>query len=118
MELLISMAILTLVATGVLAINALPRRKALDLEDRMKASLALERKLNDLRRQDFSSLTDGTSPAESVPGLSGGTLTYTLTTPDVLQPDWKDVYLSIAWTDRGGAVRTQDAVSSLYDHGG
>ncbi len=116
-ELLISAAILTVVATSVLAINALPRRAALHLEDRMKASLYLEQRLNELRSQDFSLLTDGTQ-TEPAPVLSNGALTFTVTTPEVSRPEWKEVFLSLSWTDRRGGGQAQDLISSLYDHTG
>ena len=114
LEILICMVIFTMVATGVMAVNALPRQAALNLEDRMKASLALERKLNELRGQDVSSLVNGTQTQTS-PSLTNGVLTYVISTPDGARPDWKEVYLSISWTDRRGATKTQDVASSLYN---
>lgn len=115
-EILICMVIFTIVATGVMAVNALPRRAALTLEDKMKASLALERKLNELRGQDITSLVNGTH-IETSPSLTNGLLTYVISTPpdDSTRLDWKEVYLSISWTDRKGVSRTQDVASSLYD---
>ena len=114
LEILICMAIFTIVATGVMSVNALPRRAALTLEDKMKASLALERKLDELRAQDVSSLSNGTQ-TQSAPSLTNGILTYDISTPDAARPDWKEVYLSISWTDRRGATQTQVVVSSLYN---
>ena len=114
LEILVCMMIVTIMATGVAAVNSFPRRAALTLEDRMKASLAMERKLDELRGQDVTSLTDGTK-TETVPSLTGGTLTYVITTPDVARPDWKEVYVSIEWTGRRGSKLTQDAISSLYN---
>lgn len=117
LELLICMAIFTTVATGVMSVNALPRRAALNLEDKMAASLALERKINELRGQAVSSLSDGVFHPLGVKyfNSTSASLEYEIKTPDLSRPDWKEVYLSISWTDRGGQSKKQEAVSSLYD---
>jgi len=114
LEILICMAIFTIVATGVMTVNALPRRAALTLEDKMNASLALERKLDELRAQDVTSLANGVQ-TQSFPGLTSGILTTDISTPDAARPDWKEVYLSISWTDRRGVAQSQVVVSSLYN---
>lgn len=110
-ELLISIGVLTTVATGVLAVNTYSRRHALNLEDRMKAILALERTMDKLQ-QGPGTGGQYKEISEPFPDLPNGQIGGYVS---IMGDPFSDqgVRLTLSWTDRGGVTRTEYLLSIL-----
>lgn len=97
LEILVSIVILTVLATGFLGTAVYARKKMETGNQRMIAASLLQKKITEFRIQGAENLAVVTNASERAEELYNGVLVWTISMPEAGNENWKEVVLTAGW---------------------